>query len=96
MSRLWVKAMRKGRIEQQMDAPCAWGEQHDALGEIAKQMDLPMPMWLRKHEKEWENHRRTAFLPEHFVEDVHFDRLEIEYLDDTGKKRKSSDPRNQF
>ena len=30
------------------------------------------------------------------MEDVPFQKLEIEYLDDTGKKRKSNDPRNQF
>ena len=30
------------------------------------------------------------------MEEVPFQKLEIEYLDDEGKKRKSNDPRNQF
>lgn len=30
------------------------------------------------------------------MEDVAFDKLEIEFLDDENKKRRSQDPRNQF
>ena len=53
-------------------------------------------MWLEKHRREYADFRRTAFLPEHFIEEVPFDKLEIEFLDDTGEKRRSKDPRNQF
>ena len=35
-------------------------------------------------------------LREHFIEEVPFDKLEIEFLDDTGEKRRSKDPRNDF
>ena len=49
-----------------------------------------------KHEREYENFRRTAFLPEHFVEDVPFQKLEIEFLDEENKPRKNEDPRNAF
>lgn len=58
--------------------------------------DIARPLWLDKHLKEWARFQRTAFLPEHFVEDVRFDRLEIEFLPDDGKVRKSQDPRNAF
>ncbi len=96
MSRLWVKVMMRHRIDRQQAGPCAWGDQQAALREILNEMDIPMPMWLGKHDNEFEQYRRTAFLPEHFVEDVDFERLEVDYLDDTDKKRKSGDPRNQF
>ncbi len=96
MSRLWVRVIRRQKIDQQEAVPCRWGEEKASLEEALKTLDLPIPMWLNKHDREWGDFRRTAFLPDHFVEAVNFERLEIEYLDDSGKKRKSQDPRNQF
>ena len=96
MARLWLKVMQHHRIKEQLTAPCAPGEEKEALVDMCKQADLPCPIWLNKHEAEYEKFRRTTFLPEHFIEDVNFDKLEIEYLDDSGSKRKSDDPRNQF
>ena len=96
MARLWLKVMKNHRIAAQYLAPCAQNEEKDTLVELCKQADLPCPIWLRKHESEYAQFRRTVFLPEHFIEEVSFDRMEIEYLDDSGKKHKSDDPRNQF
>ncbi len=96
MSRLWIRQIKNHRIAEQCTVPCAWGEQHDALREACRDMDMPCPIWLDKHENEFENFRRTAFTADHFVESINCDRLEIEFLDDTGKKRKSNDPRNDF
>ena len=96
MSRLWVRVMRDHRIEKQDACPCAWGEEAKALTEVCKKFDIPCPIWLPKHEREYDSFRRTAFTSEHFVEEIAFDRLEIEFLDDTGKKRRSTDPRNAF
>lgn len=36
----------------------------------------------------------TAFTADHFVEEIHFERMEIEFIDDV--RRKSGDPRNDF
>lgn len=95
MSRLWVRVIRRHRISEQADPPCAPGFERDALEAAVKSLDLPVPMWLLKHEREFDQFRHTAFLPDHFVEAVDFERLEIEWLDDSGKKRASKDPRNQ-
>lgn len=96
MARLWARIIIKHRIARQNTAPCAWGDAESALTELCREFDIPCPIWLGKHERDFEEFRRTAFLPEHFMEDVPFDRLEIEYLDDENKKRRSKDPRNQF
>lgn len=96
MNRLWVKAIKRHRIIKNSDAPCEWGDEKDVLREILRDLDYPYPMWLEKHEKEFDSFRRTVFRPEHFIEDVPFDELEVEYLDETTEKRKSSDPRNAF
>ena len=96
MARLWARIIVRHRIAQQSTAPCTPESVQDALVELCREFDIPCPLWLNKHENEFEAFRHTSFLPEHFMEDVPFQRLEIEYLDDTGKKRKSDDPRNQF
>ena len=96
MSRLWVKLIRNHRIVKHEAVPCAWGEEQQALVELCREFDVPAPMWLNKHEFEFDQFRHTAFTKDHFIEDVSFDRMEIEFLDDDGKKRKSNDPRNQF
>lgn len=96
MARLWARIIVKHRIAKQATAPCEWGNQEEALVEICKEFDIPCPLWLNKHEREFEDFRHTSFLPEHFMEEVPFQKLEIEYLDDTNKKRRSNDPRNQF
>ena len=96
MARLWLRVIANQKILMQDTEPCNWGQEKEVLVEMCKRLDLPCPIWLKKHENEYDRFRSTAFRPEHFIETVSFDRLEIVFLDDTGKKRKSEDPRNQF
>ena len=96
MARLWARIIKKHRIDRQATVECAWEGVEDALTELCHQFDIPRPIWLNKHYREFEDFRRTQFLPEHFMEEVPFQRLEIEFLEDDEKPRWSSDPRNQF
>jgi len=96
MARLWLKIIKNHKIQLQETCPVVWGGEKDALTEMCRQLDLPCPLWLNKHINEYQSFRRTAFTREHFMEETSFERMEIEFLDDTGKKRKSDDPRNQF
>ena len=96
MARLWARIIVRHRIAQQATVPCAPDGVEEALNELCRSFDIPNPLWLHKHEHEFEEFRHTTFLPEHFMEEVPFQKLEIEYLDDTDTKRKSMDPRNQF
>ena len=96
MSRLWAKVIRKNRIERQATIECRYEDVDEALTELCRDFDIPRPIWLDKHRREYEDFRRTRFLPEHFMEDVPFQRLEIEFLEDDEKSRRSNDPRNQF
>ena len=96
MSRLWVRLIKNHRMLKNQTVPCPWGEEQDVLVEVCREFDVPAPMWLNKHGFEFEQFRRTAFTKDHFVEEIAFDRMEIEFLDDTDKKRRSTDIRNQF
>lgn len=96
MARLWARIIKQHRIFKQATAETAWDDIDDALTELCRDFDIPKPLWLNKHEREFEEFRRTAFLPEHFMEEVPFQRLEIEFLEDDNRTRRSNDPRNQF
>ena len=96
MSRLWIRLVRHHKIIRQETVECPWGEQADVLRDACHELDAPAPIWLNKNEKEFESFRRTAFTADNFVERTAFDRMEIEFLDDTDKKRRSPDPRNVF
>ena len=93
-SALWVKEIRHHRIDRQATAPCTRDDPQDALAEACRELDIPKPLWLDKHQREWHEFGMTRFLPDAFFESVPFDRLEIEYIDPDAKKRKSQDPRN--
>lgn len=96
MARLWAKIIVNHRIAHQATATYIPSEPEETLVELCKEFDIPSPIWLRKHHNEFQEFGHTAFLPDHFIEEVPFDKLEIEFLDDTEKKRRSKDPRNQF
>lgn len=96
MPRLWARVIRKHRIEKQGTWDCRYEDAEAALTELCREFDIPSPLWLAKQRREYRDFRRTSFLPEHFMEDVLFQRLEIEYLDDDDRPRRSADPRNQF
>ncbi len=96
MPRLWARIIKKHRIDRQATAECPLENVEDALTELCHEFDIPRPIWLDKHRREFGDFRRTQFLPEHFMEDVPFQRLEIEFLEDDEQPRRSRDPRNQF
>ena len=59
----------------------------EALREICRRLDVQFPVLLPKHEREFSDFSRTSFLPEHFMESVAFQRLEIELLQPEEKKK---------
>ena len=48
--------------------------------ELCRNLDIPVPIWLKKNTREISRYRKTFFEKEQFVEDIVFDRfiLEIE------------------
>ena len=54
---------------------------HDLLEDcfigICGELDIPVPIWLKKNSKEFGAYRRTFFSNEQFLEEVNFDRFEL-------------------
>lgn len=50
--------------------------------EICSKLDISVPLWLKKHDLEFSQFKYVTFYPQDFVDDVDFDKLEIELIDD--------------
>lgn len=93
---LWLRTIRHQRITRQTTEPCVRSSPQEALAEACHRLDIALPLWLDKNDREWEDFGQTRFLPDAFMEAVDFDRMEIEFIDPDAKKKRSSDPRNAF
>ena len=78
---LWVRVIRKNKIIESRTAPCTYETWQQALDDICHGLDISRPVILPRHERDWEQFGLTHFLPEHFLESVHFDKLELQYID---------------
>ena len=47
---------------------------------VCKELDVSVPIWLDRNTSEFACFRRTTFTPEQFIDQVKFDRLEIEVV----------------
>ena len=91
--KLWARAMRGQRIVMSDAEPCDPDDPQAALAELCRRMHVPRPIWLSKHQKEFDAFRRTAFTQDHFVERIPFTRLEAELiLPDAPAKRAQRHP----
>lgn len=90
--RLWVKQIKHNKIVKDLTVPCDRDDPMEAMREAMHDMDLGQPMWMERHHKDWEQYALTRFLPEHFLEHVPFDRLEIDFIfpDDVKKPKRPS------
>lgn len=58
----------------------------DYLTDICQQFDIPRPMLINKHYRDFSNFNHTFFKPDDFVEEVDFDKFWIEIAQDKNKK----------
>lgn len=78
--RLWVRLMKRHRVEKDATVPCTRDDPEDALRELLPKLDLSQPLWLPRHRADWDEYALTTFKPEDFVDSVWFDRMEISYI----------------
>ena len=54
----------------------------DALGEVCVRFDLARPIWLDTNIAEFKSTAKTRFRRDSFVEDIDFDYLEIQIIEE--------------
>lgn len=78
--RLWVRLMKRHRMIQDVLIPCRRDDPQAALHEALPKLDLSQPVWLGRHRQDWAQYAMARFLPEHFMEPVPFDYMEISFI----------------
>lgn len=53
-----------------------------ALDEICHEFDLSKPIWLDKNISEFKRHSKTRFHQDNFIDEIDFDYLEIQVLEE--------------
>lgn len=84
---IWIRLITHNRITADTTVPCPFDKWKDALEEGCHQLDIPRPLVIDKHERDWESFSQTRFLPDHFIESVSFDRMEVEFINPEAKKK---------
>lgn len=67
--------------QAQVEKDDSQGTFHDRLEEclinLCKELDIQVPVWLKKNTTEFSMYHKTFFEREQFVENINFDKLEI-------------------
>jgi len=87
MYRLWAKKISKNRIVNSIvvknKEDMSPAEKRDkCLKELCQKLDISVPVWLKKHELEFSQFKYVIFYPQDFIDEIDFDKLEIELMDD--------------
>lgn len=88
MFRLWAKIIFSGKMVKNMtiensDASLNRTKKiFSALDEVCYAYDLSKPLWLDKNIREFKKNSRTRFTKDNFVDEIEFDSLDIEVIEE--------------
>lgn len=87
MFRLWAKTFKDNRMLQDTVIEDASTETRthkvfNALDEICYQFDLGKPIWLDATVNDFRRHAKARFYQDNFVENIEFDYLEIQVIEE--------------
>ena len=88
MFRMWGKLMKSNRLLKDTvisveDAGLNRTRKvYKALEDICYEFYLPKPLWLEANKKEFMTHDKTRFYHDSFIEDIDFDFLEVQVIEE--------------
>ena len=88
MFRLWAKMIVSGKIVKNMTIENSDSSLNrtkkifSALDEVCYTYDLSKPIWLDKNTNEFKKNSKTRFTKDNFVDDIDFDSLDIEVIEE--------------
>lgn len=87
MFRLWAKTFQNNHMLRDTcieDVSCdtRTHKVFRALDEVCLQFDLSKPIWLDKNIQEFKRHRKTRFQRDNFMDQIDFDYLEIQIIEE--------------
>ncbi len=87
MFRLWAKTFQNNRMLRDMTV-CDDTEDtrthkiFRALDQVCSEFDLGKPIWLDSNVQEFKRHAKVRFYSDSFIEDVEFDYLELQVIEE--------------
>ena len=85
--RLWVRLMKKPRVAKSAVAPCRRDDPQEALRQILPGLDLSQPVWLPRHQADWDEYAMTRFRAGDFIDAFPYDSMELSYIYPEDEKR---------
>ena len=87
MFRLWAKLFKDNRMLKDTVIEDASNDTRThkifhAMDEICNQFDLGKPIWLDATNKDFQLHSKTRFYQDNFVEQIDFDYMEIQVIEE--------------
>jgi hypothetical protein len=87
MLRLWGKIIKSNKIKVNIEAACDENIEFQqqlkkCIIEICNTFDIQKPYWLPKNLEEFNRRGKTSFNQDNFIEEIEFDRFEIEVIDE--------------
>lgn len=87
MFRLWGKLWKDNRLLKDImiengDSDTRTHKVFRALDDICMEFDLGKPIWLDSNVQDFKRHSRTRFRQDSFIEEIDFDYLEIQIIDE--------------
>ncbi len=88
--RFWAKIMQDNHLIKDYTCEINGEESRTmkvfkALEESCRQLDLPVPIWLKPNVKDFQKIARTRFRQDSFVESISFDYLEFQVIGEDGE-----------
>jgi hypothetical protein len=74
---LGTKVIKEASFEVSDDNTSFRDRLEECLIGLCKELDIQVPLWLKKNTKEFVQYRTTFFTKEQFVEDIKFDKFEL-------------------
>ena len=87
MFRMWGKLIRdnhllKDHIVEDSSARNRTAKVFSALEELSREFDLAVPIWLEKNIRDFQRVSKTRFTRDSFIEQIEFDYLEIQMIEE--------------
>lgn len=88
MIKLWGKIITNNKLVYQEDVICKETLEYEeelkkCIIELCYKFDIQKPYWLRKNLLEYNKIKKTAFTQDNFIEEITFDKFEIEVLEES-------------
>lgn len=90
MYKLWAKKINKNHLTDSIvvknkEDITPSEKREKCLKEICQKLDISVPVWLKKHDLEFSQFKYVTFYPQDFIDEIDFDKLEVELIDDGNK-----------